>query len=829
MKESTSVTICPRCGLPNRPGTSACPRCGTQLTAMPPGAALPNVGDPNDGLPEWLRPLQSGVSGAPTPGSGHLPPSPAGPRNPPDPYGYNQQPNYNQPGYNQPGGAINGFGQPSQQGQQGQPWQQSQQGSQWQQAPQGPQQQFSMGSLVSEDALPEWLRQANANFTPQGQPSSGGWRAPAGPSPAAQQQYNGMGVPSIPSTPSAYGGYGLNGQSGYGGSGGLAYGAGGMPQSQPLPSSPYGQMPLPPPPSALANGGTSAGTLFDESALPDWMRQAGAQSSAMPANPYQQAPQAASPYQQMSGGPGAGYNGYQQQQQGYQPPSQPAPAMMPVQPMPQPPSNAFPSIDRAGAFQPALQPQGGLAGQSLLDPGALPHWLGGQAGAPAQNGYGGASPSGGMAAQSLVDESALPQWLRAQPDAPTPAAPAAATFGAVAPAQAGGWSATPAAEEPLPSWLNQVYADAKVPRTDALQQQASANPWGANGGYRSSVSGPLAGGFATGRTSGSPQSDASGVPASQFVDESALPEWLRAQGAAPTASGAIPPAPQMSPMSPAPMPGMAAMPTPDGRAIPSYAPPASAGTPDTRAGMSFSASDLIDPDLLPQWVRGGNDNGAGNGPTQQPTFSSAAGWTNKGPAVPGSGILPPPPAASAGSWQQPGTSDRLPAWQSEISSSQGASRSYGSPPPGSERLGGDSARFGGGRRQGGGIPAQELPPWLQQGEPARAPNHSLDAGRQRMADADRWDHTSQQQETDTWDDGYAEGGADFAWDDNQPASGYDEQGFEYGQGAPNGYDPNAYDPNAYDPNAYDQNAYEYDAPLEAEERSGGWRRLFGKR
>lgn len=819
MKESTSVIICPRCGLPNRPGTSACPRCGTQLIAMPPAAALSNAGDANDGLPEWLRPLQPGAAGSPPAGYNQLQPPPA-PQNPPAPYGYNQ------PGYNQPNGAASGYGRPPQQAQ---PWQ-AQQAPQWQQAQQPSQQQFSMGSLVSEDALPEWLRQANADLAPQAAPSAAGWGAPAAPPSAAQPQYNSMGAQPFPPASPAYSNYGQNNQYGFGASGGPAYGSGGLSQGQSLPLASYGQMPSGASFSGPANAGTPANTLFDESALPDWMRQAGAQSSAVSASPYQQPSQAAAPYQQMPGGPGANYSGYQ----GYQPPAPP-------------PSNAFPSIDRAGAFQPVPQPSGGLSGQSLLDPNALPQWLGGQAGSPAQSASGGISPSGGMAAQSLVDESALPQWLRAQPDVPAPAAPSIPAFSAPAPAQANGWSATPAAEEPLPPWLSQVYNDAKVPRTDALHQQASANPWGANGGYRSSVSGPLSNGPGAGRAAGPPQSGGAGVSASQFVDESALPEWLRAQGAASMSpgampSGAMPPAP---PMPPAAIPSAAMqMPSPDARAIPPYIPPASSGAPDARSGMSFSASDLIDPDVLPQWVRGENGNAAaGNIPSQEATFSSTAGWTNNRPSPPGSGLLPPPPppSPSAASWQQAGGSDQLSAWQSETPSSYGASRSFSPPPPGSGPLPDESARFGGGRRQGGGIPVEELPPWLQQAEPPRAPNLSIDPGRQRMPDADPWNRAPQQQEPTAWGDGYAEAEADFAWDDNQYGSGYDEQGYAYDQGAqnaydpnaygdydPNGYDPNGYDPNGYDPNGYDPNGYEYDAPQEADERSGGWRRLFGR-
>jgi hypothetical protein len=120
-----------------------------------------------------------------------------------------------------------------------------------------------------------------------------------------------------------------------------------------------------------------------------------------------------------------------------------------------------------------------------------------------------------------------------------------------------------------------------------------------------------------------------------------------------------------------------------------------------------------------------------------------------------------------------------------------------------------------------------------------------------MPAADQWSRAPQQQDLGAWDTGYTEGGADFAWDDNQHAGeyagGYDEQGYAYDQGPqnaydpnaygpngyddydPNDYDPNSYDPNAYDPNAYDPNGYDYGAPPEADERSGGWRRLFGKR
>ena len=115
-----------------------------------------------------------------------------------------------------------------------------------------------------------------------------------------------------------------------------------------------------------------------------------------------------------------------------------------------------------------------------------------------------------------------------------------------------------------------------------------------------------------------------------------------------------------------------------------------------------------------------------------------------------------------------------------------------------------------------------------------------------MADADVWDRAPQGRAADGWDNGYgAEGGGDFAWDDDpyvEDGNAYDEQEYGYGPDEqyaydpnaydPNAYDPNAYDPNAYDPNAYDPNAYDpnaYGAPPQADERPGGWRRLFGRR
>lgn len=394
-------------------------------------------------------------------------------------------------------------------------------------------------------------------------------------------------------------------------------------------ASAYGTPPSPPASPMYgvpgSPGGTPASALFDESALPEWLRQAARGQEVDAPAPSAPMPGAGFPpgYPQAIPGPGRPWLGAGMESATPYGEQQPVPPSIP----PAQPLSAFPSIENVGASRtpPSMPP--GLAGPSLIDPAALPPWLGGQGNAPGTAASAGAPAGGNMAAQSLIDESALPQWLRAEPNATT------TTTGGLNPSP--GPSALPRSpstslDEPLPAWLNQVYADANVPRIEA-QAPDVRNPQSpalrAPGGDVTMGSG--------GRLAGS-----------DFVDESALPEWLRSQGAQPVGGAAAmsgpiaprqpsPPAFQPEPRNAPLFPPVA--PAPGFGAVPQFMPPAPPAQPpqwstngdvdmQQTADATFSASDLIDPGVLPQWVRGDD--------APASTFSSATGWTNHQPAVP---------------------------------------------------------------------------------------------------------------------------------------------------------------------------------------------------
>src|SRR5262249_53441886 len=136
-------------------------------------------------------------------------------------------------------------------------------------------------------------------------------------------------------------------------------------------------------------------------------------------------------------------------------------------------------------------------------------------------------------------ETALPQWLRSEQ--PTPSNQPTATS----------WHAPATANDSMPSWLNQDYSDSRSPHVESPLSGSSA--WNRYVG-----SGPA----------GQPAMPSPGmvpgtIAAGEFIDESALPEWLRSQGGA-----------------------------------------ADPGSPPNGTGATtFSASDLIDPAALPDWVR----------------------------------------------------------------------------------------------------------------------------------------------------------------------------------------------------------------------------------
>jgi len=220
---------------------------------------------------------------------------------------------------------------------------------------------------------------------------------------------------------------------------------------------------------------------------------------------------------------------YGQQQPGY--PQQPYPQQ---QPMPPASVNAFPAIDQAGTAFSGPQ-MGGMAGQALVNHQSLPNWLSGAQGQP---GMGQAAPHAmspsGMQARSLVDDQLLPKWLRDQPDD-------------AGRANVSEWIGASAAQEPMPQFLSEAYAQAQVARAPQPTDNTFYQP-------PSPAHGSGYGGYGGG-------------------EDAAMPEWLRAQAQPGAGAG--------------PQAGM---------------PPAAGGAPQQPGG--FAASDLIDPSALPDWVTG---------------------------------------------------------------------------------------------------------------------------------------------------------------------------------------------------------------------------------
>ena len=622
----------------------------------------------------------------------------------------------------------------------------------------GQAQQFSAGSLVSEDALPEWLRAVGQVPAAPQQPRMSWDSGAAGAGWNGTAQANGY--------PQGYPAQQGAGQ-------GMGYGA-----AQPAPAT-----------SAPLSYGQPANALFDEAAIPDWLREA---SKGHEIDPQPQSPLLPSSFSPQAAPYTPGFAGQ----------AQPQPAAQSA-------SSAFPSIDQAGMHQLPPPSPAGLAGNALLDPGALPQWLGGQQAASGQL-VGQANP-GGMAAQSLIDESALPQWLRAEPNAPSAPAPSYYAPGAPAPTVSGRFAAS-ANAEPLPAWLNQVYADANVAR---IEQPPAPVGWNAQPAPPSQV--PAAG-MSAARSGG-------GLSAGGFVDESALPEWLRSQGA--MESPAAPPAPPLA-----------------GRVAPQYVPPAGGWAASTMLGASgqfnmeqpaaqgpsghFAASDLIDPSALPSWV-------SGQEAAAPPSFSSTSGWTSRQPAVPLSNQAAAQPAqfyepaqpawgAAEPQWDdgaqlnwndappQPFRADHDPHFGSPLDLDDYSASEWQAPAPPAPRRGPDP-RVGeraqdSGRRRGAPIPTEELPPWLQRGGPVPGMQ-----GGQMQAPAPRGGYGAPQH-----------GGRGGPYDE------YDAGDWE--AMPPGGEQWSSWDESQYGDDAgYDAAFADYPPPDADQQgrRPGGWRRIFGRK
>lgn len=444
---------------------------------------------------------------------------------------------------------------------------------------------------------------------------------------------------------------------------------------------------------------------------------------------------------------------------------------------------------------------GGMAGHSLLDQQSLPNWLANQPGG-GQIAPRQPVPSG-MMARSLVDDQALPKWLRDQPED-------------AGRQNVSEWLGASAAHEPMPQFLSDAYAQAQVARAPqpnlppAPQPPAPAQP-GAAGGWN--------------------------TPGGDTV----LPDWLRAQA-------------NQAPVAPAPV-----------------APPqslslgASSAAAQPEPAARFAASDLIDPNMLPDWV-------TARAPAQQ-AFSSTHGWStiNAGPESPfdssdqtyGGGALGAASGLQGLSTQAPWNDtswDPSGAQNDQGYDNQGFEDSHGYDGRSFDQQGYDQQGYddqpyddnqgyesrGSAQVYGRGQPLapDELPPWLrgkggqaassQRAAPGRNP---WQAASEPMDAPGGWDESAgwgEQSDQTGWED-------PGAWDDRRgesqrggwgrnapPRDDWGDQPDEWGGAERRGASRRGHDDREYDDRGYDDRrqrrdemAYEDDEPYE-EQRGRGW-------
>lgn len=360
-------------------------------------------------------------------------------------------------------------------------------------APQPP--RFSAGSLISDNDLPEWLREGAA----AGQPAWGAPQqapSPLMPAPQRPQQMQ----PQMPQFPPP------------------------MPQQWAAPQAP--NIPAPAPrQNDIASEFTIRQPAFGQPAPaiqpPFGQPQPFAQPSfPQPRHPnYSQAAPALPAYGQPPAFPS------QQMAPQQAPYGQPAyPPSAPSQ------VNAFPSLDQVGMSYGAA-PMGSPGGQPPLHQQPASNWL---AGGMAQQDMGQFQPRqpvpSGMQARSLVDDQLLPKWLRDQPEVAAP----------VARPSVADWMGAPSAAPQAPQDINALFAQAPNPVPLKPQAGAYGNVSTERGQARENVgvyhSGagnePAMPDWLRSQAGAAPTPAAHAAPAgngfaaSDLIDPSALPEWV---------------------------------------------------------------------------------------------------------------------------------------------------------------------------------------------------------------------------------------------------------------------------------------------------------------
>lgn len=255
--------------------------------------------------------------------------------------------------------------------------------------------------------------------------------------------------------------------------------------------------------------GRGGGNLFDEGALPEWLRQgANGMANGVPNGMGPAAP----------GGPR---------------PNAPQPPYGPAYPAPAP----------AYGPTPGYPAPGDMNARALIDDRALPGWMNQPPQGAQANGANGLRE--GLDARSLIDEGALPQWLRG--------------------GQQGGasdqWNAASAAQEPLPTWLTQQPPPSSplAPRGGLAAGPAPMPQGGAMQGRPMGVAAPQLAdesalpewlrsqGMAGASSSAGNAGARPAMAANNLVDPGAMPAWVRSGSASAearfnaSAAGASPP------------------------------------------------------------------------------------------------------------------------------------------------------------------------------------------------------------------------------------------------------------------------------------------------